>query len=164
MGTDRVEYTVSYVDLGTLPQVFPQIKDYLEGALEYAPEYTMEDVLQGVLEGASQLFIVHQGDRIVGTCVTVLEKHPRRSYVQIHLLGGERAKEWAQVLREKLKVWANELGYDGLSIFARRGWAKIFPDLKYERVIMIDLIGDSDVGKEGGNEAESSGASDSERG
>jgi hypothetical protein len=135
-------YTISFADIDSLPQVFPQVKDYLEGAMEYAPEYSLEDIVSSILEGDSQLFVISNEEEVVGAAVTVLEKHPRRSYVQIHLLGGKDINGWANVLREKLKEYAAGLGYDGLCIHARKGWQKVFPDLKCERVIMMDLIGE----------------------
>ena len=145
MGEAGVDYTVSYVTPDDLPSIFPQVKEYLEGAVEYAPEYSLDDVILSVIQEDSQMFVVSEGKDIQGVVVTVIEKHPQRSYVQIHLLGGKNMKAWVQTLRDKLKQFAGKIGCDGLSIFARRGWAKIFPDLRYERIIMVDLLGDADV-------------------
>jgi hypothetical protein len=139
-----MKYTVSHARIETLHEVLPDVEGYLKEALKGSDEYKWVDIINGLLSGESLLFLVDDGSAFVGATVVTHEIHPRRRYLAVHLLGGDRMKEWVDLLRKELRGLAAGLGYDGLSLMGRKGWIKIFPDLKNERVILIDPIGEED--------------------
>ena len=138
-------YTMRYVDVGTFPDILvTEVKGYLLEALKGSDEYLWVDIINSLLLGESMLFTIDDGSSIVGATVVTHEIHPRKKYLAVHLLGGVQMKEWVDMVRKELKGLAKGLGYDGLSLMGRKGWTKIFPDLKNERVVLIDPIGEDD--------------------
>ena len=125
-----------------LADMLPLISPFIDKALEKAPEYTFEDIIKDVLNNEAFIFSIDNGDEVVGVAVTRYEIHPQKKYLQIHLLGGKDMTEWVSELRAKMKEFAILLGFDGVVIYGRPGWKKIFPDLRCERIILIDEIGE----------------------
>ena len=139
-----MKYTICYARPEDLHNVLPDVKGYLVKALKGCDEYLWVDIINSLLSGESMLFTVDNGSAFVGATVVTHEIHPRKKYLAVHLLGGVQMKEWVDVVRKELKGLAKGLGYDGLSLMGRKGWTKIFPDLKNERVVLIDPTGVED--------------------
>lgn len=139
-----MKYTICYARPEDLHNVLPDVKGYLVKALKGCDEYLWGDIVNSLILGESMLFTVDNGSAFVGATVVTHEIHPRKKYLAVHLLGGVQMKEWVDVVRKELKGLAKGLGYDGLSLMGRKGWIKIFPDLKNERVVLIDPIGEDD--------------------
>lgn len=139
-----MKYTISHANVDALHDILPGVKGYLLEALEGNDEYLWVDIINNLLSGESLLFTIDDGASFVGATVVTHEIHPRRKYLSVHLLGGIHMREWADMVRKELKGLARGLGYDGLSLIGRKGWSKIFPDLKNERIVLIDPIGEED--------------------
>lgn len=139
-----MKYTICYARPEDLHNVLPDVKGYLVKALKGCDEYLWGDIVNSLILGESMLFTIDNGSSFVGATVVSHEIHPRKKYLVVHLLGGEKMAEWVDMVRKELKGLAKGLGYDGLSLMGRKGWSKIFPDLKNERVVLIDPIGEED--------------------
>ncbi len=135
-------HTVKHVDVATLGGLFGELKDLLEKSLTHTPEWSLEDVVEDLIDENSHLFTIDDGNSFKGVAVARVEKHPQKEYLLIHMLGGDGIKDWLEELRGAMRMYAEALGLDGVRIYGRQGWQKLFPDLKCERIILTDKVGE----------------------
>ncbi|MDC1406059.1 hypothetical protein N8314_00730 [Akkermansiaceae bacterium] len=123
-----------------LSSLFDQLKVHLELALTKAPEYNVTDVIQEVIQGISVLwYITDTKGSIVGVVTTQIKQYPQLKVGLIHLLGGTDINKWVHTI-ETLESWAASNGCDSMEIQGRRGWLKMLPDYKEQRVFMTKQL------------------------
>lgn len=133
-------HTVRLVKSGGEEVGLTEAIPFLNRALEYAPEYLLFDIIEDFRDEECFIFTVDDGQKAVGALVARVEEHPQKSYLQIHLLGGDNMDDWIEDLRGRMRELAVGLKLDGVALYGRPGWTKIFPTLRVERIIMIDEI------------------------
>lgn len=122
----------------TLDQVEPYIDktiEYINKALTQAPEVTFKWVNDNIMKGNSQLWLATHDKELVGIVVTNGVFYPTTSRLLIHLLGGVDIHNWVGTISE-IEAWAKQQGLDGIEIQGRRGWLKLLPDYKCNRVLL----------------------------
>lgn len=137
-----MEFTVSAVEVDRIGFFMPLLQDYIEPVLEKEGLYSLEDIIKDLIREDAWLFIADNGDELVGAAIVRLESYPQKKYVLLHVLGGDYGKEWAPVLVEKLRALAKQLNMDGVIMYGRKGWTKIFPDAKQESIVLTMPAGD----------------------
>jgi hypothetical protein len=126
--------------LPQLSSLFDQLKGHLDLALTKAPEYETTDVLDEVIRGRSTLWYIRDPqDTVVGIVTTQLKQYPQKTIGLIHLLGGTDIHKWVHTI-ETLEAWATSNGCESMEIQGRRGWLKLLPDYKEQRVFMTKQL------------------------
>ena len=126
--------------LPQLSSLFDQLKGHLDLALTKAPEYETTDVLDEVIRGRSTLWYIRDPqDTIVGIVTTQLKQYPQKTIGLIHLLGGTDIYKWVHTI-ETLEAWATANRCESMEIQGRRGWLKLLPDYKEQRVFMTKQL------------------------
>ena len=119
---------------------YKQILPYLEKVLIKAPEYNIEDILNNVVTNTNQLWIAVVDKKIKGIVTTEVWNFPQTSKLGIHLCGGEDIHEWVDIGISQLEDYARELKLNEVEIHGRRGWSKLLPDYRTDRVIFNKRI------------------------
>ena len=123
-----------------LSSLFDQIKSHLDLALTKAPEYEITDVIDEVVRGRSTLWYVEDPqETIVGVVTTQIKNYPKKTVGLVHLLGGSDIDKWVHTIAT-LETWAADNGCESMEIQGRRGWLKLLPDYKEQRVFMTKQI------------------------
>lgn len=135
-----MKHVVRAVSPDTLDENMEQLLPLLERAHKYTDEYSVEDSIKTIKEGGSFLFTIDDTEELKGVAIVELEKHPQREYLLIHMLGGYDMTSWVEELRDRMKDFATHMSLDGVVIYGRKGWTKIFKDLQVERIMMIDKV------------------------
>jgi hypothetical protein len=124
-----------------LPKVWGQLVGYIESAIRESGchvDWNEEDVKNMAEAGHVALWaLVHDGEYF-GACVTQLTYYPRRTVMDVLLVGADAHTEelWFQCLTT-LKAIAKSVGCTGMTGTGRPGW---FRKLGAERKrIIIDM-------------------------
>jgi len=131
---------IRITSIAELAVCYRQILPYLEKVLVKAPEYNVEDILNNILTTTNQLWIATVDKKIKGIVTTRVAHFPNMSKLIIHLCGGEAIHEWVDVGIHQLEEYARELELDEVEIHGRKGWSKLLPDYKTDRVVFNKRI------------------------
>ena len=131
---------IRITSIAELAVCYKQILPYLEKVLVKAPEYNIEDILNNILTTTNQLWIAVVDKKIKGVVTTEVWNFPQISKLGIHLCGGEDIHEWCDIGMAQIEDYARELKIDEVEIHGRKGWSKLLPDYKTDRVIFNKRI------------------------
>lgn len=115
------------------------IEHYLRKALTKAPEYSLGDVLKSIYDGLSVLWLIREGDEVVGVFTVKVYEYPESKILMLHLLGGDKIEEWLHLLSE-VEDYGRDLGCDTVEMHGRYAWKKLLPDYTSERIILKKVL------------------------
>jgi hypothetical protein len=133
------------VPLSHLARAWPDLWPLLEPALRRSPDKpaACADVegwlLARLLAHDAQLWAVYAGSKPVAAIVTEVQDGEGQRRCLLWLIGGSRARDWADDLLALVESWARSLGCTALWGSGRRGWARIVEPLGFLRI--TDLNG-----------------------
>lgn len=112
--------------------------------VEATPYFTVHGIREAARSGAMHLHTaVDVVDRkvlgIVGT--QFVRQQTGHMICSGIFIMGEQLKEWAHLIGE-LEVWARNNGADRLSLWARKGLQKFYPDFKWTHVLLEKELAD----------------------
>jgi hypothetical protein len=111
--------------------VWPDIWPLLEPAVRRSKDEAARHVLALLRAGTAQLWAVMENGRPIAAVVTRVRPGER---CLLWLIGGSRAREWADDLLVKVEQWARSLGCTALWGVGRRGWARIVEPRGFVRI------------------------------
>lgn len=88
-----------------------------------AGEFTAADLREFCKDRITQLWVVTEGERVVGACVTEVVNYPQKRFCRIIALAGNHLQEWIEPLDIILYDWAKEQGCNCLHANVRKGYA-----------------------------------------
>lgn len=98
------------------------------GEIEFAD---LDDLKQECKDGICQLWILMQDDELTGCFITSIgEASANVKVLTLTHLSGEGVKVWIKELDDKVSQFAKINGCKYVSITARRGFARLIPELK----------------------------------
>jgi hypothetical protein len=104
--------------------IWPVAAPLIERALKHGGgRYAAEDYRRGIAARDMQLWLVREGDCIVGLAITELLDYPRRRCCRYLLLAGEGFDRW-QHLQGEIEDWARANGCATMEMCGRRGWER----------------------------------------
>lgn len=113
---------------------------YVKRALDHCSgEFTPYDIKAFCKDRAMQLWMVSEGDKVLGACTTEIVNYPRRRHCRVVTLGGSRAKEWMGELDIILCSWAKQQGCNSVEAYVRKGFVPVLANYgfkhKYSAVV-----------------------------
>lgn len=133
---------------GLWPHVFP----HLTRAAEYTfGRYEPEDIFDAVLSGEAHLWVVFEGDEVIGVTVTRFWQYPRKKCLDMVFLAGDDGFGWKDIMLEMLQHWAYDNGCDVLEASGRPGLARAFRDDGYRMLWQVFELPVAEAGLGGQN-------------
>ena len=128
------------VPLCRLAAAWPGLWPLLAPALGRSPDRpaTCGDgeswLLARLAEHEAQLWAVYDGDRPVAAIVTTVQQSDRQRRCLLWLIGGHRARDWADLVLALIGRWARARGCTALWGSGRRGWARLVEPRGFRRI------------------------------
>lgn len=133
---------------GLWPRIFP----HLAKAAEYTfGRYEPEDILQYVMSGEAHLWVVFDGDDIIGITVTRFWQYPRKRCLDMVFIGGDDGFSWKDPMLEMLQHWARDNQCEAIESSGRPGFARAFRDDGYRLLWQVYELPVADTGLGGQN-------------
>lgn len=96
---------------------------YIKRALDHTHgEISHLDLLVRCLERDIQLWMIYDGQRIVGAGTTEIVLYPRMKVCRIITLAGAEFDEWAGYAQDVIGAWAKEQGCEAMEAYTRKGF------------------------------------------
>lgn len=113
---------------------------YIKRALEHASgEFLPSDLKTFCKDRTIQLWLVNEGDKVIGAVTTEIVNYPRRRHCRVITLAGSNAKEWMSELDIILCAWAKQQGCDAIEAYVRKGFVPLLANYgmkhKYSAVV-----------------------------
>ena len=119
-------YTLRGIPVHLLSRFWPYAVPYIKRALDRtAGEITIDDLHRFAKDALIQLWLVHDGTRIIGAVTTEIVHFPTRNRLRVLTLGGTNVDLWADALDRKLQEWALTNKCDGIEAYVRKGGVSI---------------------------------------
>jgi hypothetical protein len=116
--------------------LWPDVAPWLALALEHpAARHTPSGVLAALQSGDMQLFVAHEGNRIIAAATTMHVTYSGGGWMAVLLCGGKGLDEWGPDGIAAIEAWARQCGCVGVEIIGRPGWSMALPS--YERVASV---------------------------
>jgi hypothetical protein len=140
-----VAVIVAAVPLSRLSRAWPDLWLLLEPAVRRSPDKPAgcSDVEAWLLARLrahdAQLWAVHADGKPLAAVVTAVQTVHGKRRCLLWLIGGARARDWADDFLALVESWARPLGCTALWGSGRRGWARIVEPRGFSRI--TDLNG-----------------------
>ena len=104
--------------------------------------YVTADILHQLLELPYFVWIVRENGNALGFFICGVNKYPRKTYLDLNTLSGNRLKEWASEAYDVVEKFAQTLGLDGLETSTAPGMEKAFKRHGFvkEYVVMVKPV------------------------
>lgn len=129
---------VSLVPPQLIDGLWPRIFPHLSKASDYTfGRYEPEDILEFVVSGEAHLWVVFDGEDIVGITVTRFWEYPRKKCLDMVFIGGDEGFSWKDPMLEILQRWARDNGCEVIESSGRPGFARAFKDDGYKMLWQV---------------------------
>jgi hypothetical protein len=129
---------VSLVPPQLIDGLWPRIFPHLSKASDYTfGRYEPEDILEFVVSGGAHLWVVFDGEDIIGITVTRFWEYPRKKCLDMVFIGGDEGFSWKDPMLEILQRWARDNGCEAIESSGRVGFARAFRDDGYKMLWQV---------------------------
>jgi hypothetical protein len=129
---------VSLVPPQLIDGLWPRIFPHLSKASDYTfGRYEPEDILEFVVSGEAHLWVVFDGEDIIGITVTRFWEYPRKKCLDMVFIGGDEGFSWKDPMLEILQRWARDNGCEVIESSGRPGFARAFKDDGYKMLWQV---------------------------
>ena len=129
---------VSLVPPQLIDGLWPRIFPHLSKASDYTfGRYEPEDILEFVVSGDAHLWVVFDGEDIIGITVTRFWEYPRKKCLDMVFIGGDEGFSWKDPMLEILQRWARDNGCEAIESSGRVGFARAFKDDGYKMLWQV---------------------------
>lgn len=143
---------VSLVPANLVEGLWPQLFPFLNRAAEYTfGRYEPEDIFDAILSGDVHLWVVLDGEDIVGVTVTRFWQYPRKRCLDLVFLAGNDGFSWKDDMLKMLQHWARDNGCDVIEASGRAGLARAFRDDGYRVLWQVFELPVAETGLGGQN-------------
>lgn len=115
------------VGVADVPQVWPMVAGLIDSAFEQMDEIT-PDYLPWLLEGKGLLWVLSDGERVLGACTTSFFEARGGKALRIVACGGEKGDWDGSTKQIEAYAWAE--GCYKVVIDGRRGWGRVLSDYR----------------------------------
>ena len=131
-------FEVTQVPVNQCQHYWPQVKKHLIRAIETSGgRWEREYVLASLVTGRQVLWVIHQGNQVVGALTTEIINYPERKMVMVHFLGGDGIGMWYQQMSDTIANHGKENGCTGIECIARSGFWKWFQPDGFKRTAVF---------------------------
>jgi hypothetical protein len=118
---------ITLVPVEGVDAVWKRIENYAQGAADYTyGRFTKGDIRSGLKRKPQQLWVAHEGEKVLGFVVTEMASYPQLKALVMHFTGGIELESWKPMMLEKLQEFSRLHGCDIIESFGRAGWGKVF--------------------------------------
>ncbi|HEX7766350.1 MAG TPA: hypothetical protein VF443_06515 [Nitrospira sp.] len=137
--TDTPKYKIRGIPAPLVDHFWKQCEPFVKRALEHnTGEVVATDIRDFCKERLAQLWVVIEGEKIVGVCTTEIVNYPQKRHCRIFTLAGT-GREWFPELDIILCAWARENGCQAIEAIVRKGFVPILVNYggkhKYSTVV-----------------------------
>lgn len=97
----------------------------------------MPTLLHKLAVGEGTLWVAYDNGRFVGGAITQIYDHCGFRAIQLVALGGVEFERWHDEMNKWLTVYGKLHGAKRIEFYGRRGWEKILPEYKLNRIMMV---------------------------
>ncbi len=139
--------TATAISLRDLHRVWQDLWPLLEPAVKRSPDYGAGDraepdacpepaewVLARLLARDAQLWAIHEKSGPIAAVVTMVQQREDGRHCLLWLIGGSRARDWADDFLARVETWARTLGCVALWGVGRVGWKRIVEPRGFRRI------------------------------
>jgi len=107
------------------PGAWAQVERYVKSALERggAEDWGVNDVREAAARERVALWGLVDEDTVVGAVVTVVQAYPRRTVMEVLVMGADDNCDWRGAL-DQLRARAKAIGASAILGAGRPGWAR----------------------------------------
>jgi hypothetical protein len=118
---------------------WPSVEGFIVSALEYCPgRYTAEHIKEFLKKRDFQLWVVAEGNSILGCALTEIAVFPLSKICVVRLAGAENTIGWLEY-EGIIAAWARQEGASEMEIYGRPGWVKKMKNKGY-RATMVTVV------------------------
>jgi hypothetical protein len=117
---------VSFIPIEHVASLWPRVEPFMEKAASYTyGRYTADDILDSIQQYDYHLWVAFEdAHNVHGAVVTRFIQYPRKKYLDLTFIGGEKALTWKEPMLKILQHWAYDNECDGIESSGRPGWAR----------------------------------------
>jgi len=86
---------------------------------------TIDDVYNATKKGNYLVWTVQENNKIIAVFTTRIIEYPRGNILAVDFAGGDRMKDWIELVLSTLEAHARHNKCVSLEAFGRKGWEKI---------------------------------------
>jgi hypothetical protein len=122
-----------------VPKVWSALAPQIDKALStgQGDECTPESICAGIGSGLSQMWAIHDGDKLKGCVVVAVEQSAAARKVWVDLMAGEDVHAWEDKLEEVLDGFCRAVGATCVETSARPGLAKLLRNRGWKQKAVI---------------------------
>jgi hypothetical protein len=143
---------VSLVPPQLVEELWPNVFPHVSKAAEYTfGRYEPEDIFEFVRAGEAHLWVVLDGEDIIGITITRFWQYPRKKCLDMVFIGGDEGFSWKEPMLKMLQHWARDNGCDVIESSGRPGFARAFRDDGYRMLWQVYELPVAETGLGGQN-------------
>ena len=106
---------------------------YVRRALDHTfGELSAEDLKRLCIQQQAQLWMIQNGNRVVGAGTTMIVDYPQMKVCRIITLAGSEFKEWKDMAHMQIELWAASQDCTGVEAYVRRGFLPQLLEIGYK--------------------------------
>ena len=136
-------FEIDLVKKDDILKVWGEVAHYAENLERRSHDrYITADILHQLLELPYFVWVVREDGNALGFFICGISKYPRKTYLELNTLSGNRLKEWSEQAVDVCEKFAQKLGLDGMETSTMPGLEKAFKQHGFvkEYVVMTKQI------------------------
>lgn len=118
-----LQFSIRLVPASLVARFADYARPYIKRALDKSGEgFCADDILVYAIQGKIQLWLIAEGNRVVGAATTELVNFPNDRYCRVCTIAGSKFEEWVEYFLLELEPWAKEQQATNLQAYVRRGF------------------------------------------
>lgn len=127
------QFTIRGIPAPLVDRFWHLAEPYVKRALDHTSgELNAQDIRRLCKDRAIQLWLVREGERVLGAASTEIVVYPQRKHARVITLAGSRAPEWTGLLDTILNDWARSQGCAAIEAFVRKGYVPKLMEYGYK--------------------------------
>jgi hypothetical protein len=119
-------FNVRNIPAPLVERFWPYAEPYIKRALDHTSgEFRPEDIQSFARDSYIQLWLVNEGNRVVGAVTTEIVTYPNRKHCRVITLAGSKAAEWTGLVDTIIADWARSEGCNAVEAFVRKGYVPV---------------------------------------
>lgn len=127
-----MSYNIRGIPSEVIERFWSLAEPYIKRALDRTSgEFHSADLKMLAKDKVVQLWLVSEGERVIGAVTTEIVVYPNRKHCRVITLAGSKAPEWTGELDIILNAWAKVQGCSAIEAFVRKGYVPVLANYGY---------------------------------
>lgn len=128
-----MDFTLRGIPQQAIEGMWRFAEPFVKRALDHTfGEVSIEDMKRLCMNRDMQLWMVLEGNRVVGAGTTMIIHHPQMKACRIVTLSGAHFKEWMDIAHMQIEIWAVEQGCVAIECYVRKGFIPSLVEIGYK--------------------------------